>query len=139
MAGIDINTILNAIPEDKKVKGLQKLGQILIQKGRANYRPSESKLTSPLSTIKSGTLQTTKSTSTLSDVLQQANKAKLRNDFIFGNEYGLEFEDEEIKREEEESEASWQKKSDSDDSDDFQKPVDFGIDKETSFKLDKLN
>ena len=33
MAGIDINTILNAIPEDKKVKGLQKLGQILIQKG----------------------------------------------------------------------------------------------------------
>jgi methyl-accepting chemotaxis protein len=33
MAGIDIDTILNAIPEDKKVKGLQKLGQILIQKG----------------------------------------------------------------------------------------------------------
>ena len=33
MAGIDINTILNAIPEDKKVKGLQKLGQILVQKG----------------------------------------------------------------------------------------------------------
>jgi hypothetical protein len=33
MAGIDINTILNAIPEDRKVKGLQKLGQILIQKG----------------------------------------------------------------------------------------------------------
>ena len=33
MAGIDIDTILNAIPGDKKVKGLQKLGQILIQKG----------------------------------------------------------------------------------------------------------
>ena len=33
MAGIDINTILNAIPEDRKTKGLQKLGQILIQKG----------------------------------------------------------------------------------------------------------
>ena len=33
MAGIDINTILGAIPEDRKVKGLQKLGQILIQKG----------------------------------------------------------------------------------------------------------
>jgi len=33
MAGIDINTILGAIPEDKKVKGLQKLGQVLIQKG----------------------------------------------------------------------------------------------------------
>ena len=33
MAGIDINTILSALPEDRKVKGLQKLGQILIQKG----------------------------------------------------------------------------------------------------------
>ena len=33
MAGIDINTILNSLPEDRKVKGLQKLGQILIQKG----------------------------------------------------------------------------------------------------------
>lgn len=33
MAGIDINTILNAIPEDRKIKGLQKMGQILIQKG----------------------------------------------------------------------------------------------------------
>ena len=33
MAGIDINTILSALPEDKKVKGLQKLGQLLIQKG----------------------------------------------------------------------------------------------------------
>jgi hypothetical protein len=33
MAGIDINTILDALPEDKKVKGLQKLGQLLIQKG----------------------------------------------------------------------------------------------------------
>jgi hypothetical protein len=33
MAGIDINTILSAIPEDRKTKGLQKMGQILIQKG----------------------------------------------------------------------------------------------------------
>ncbi len=33
MAGIDINTILGSIPEDRKVKGLQKLGQTLIQKG----------------------------------------------------------------------------------------------------------
>jgi hypothetical protein len=33
MAGIDIDTILNAIPEDRRVKGLQKLGQLLIQKG----------------------------------------------------------------------------------------------------------
>jgi hypothetical protein len=33
MAGIDINTILEAIPEDRKIKGLQKLGQLLIQKG----------------------------------------------------------------------------------------------------------
>ena len=33
MAGIDITTILDSIPEDRKVKGLQKLGQILMQKG----------------------------------------------------------------------------------------------------------
>jgi hypothetical protein len=33
MAGIDITTILDSIPKDRKVKGLQKLGQILIQKG----------------------------------------------------------------------------------------------------------
>ena len=33
MAGIDITTILSSVPEDRKVKGLQKLGQILIQKG----------------------------------------------------------------------------------------------------------
>jgi hypothetical protein len=33
MAGIDINTILDALPEGKKIKGLQKLGQLLIQKG----------------------------------------------------------------------------------------------------------
>jgi hypothetical protein len=61
--------------------------------------------------------------------------------------------DEEDEDEEEESEASWQKKSAragggggaegagsaDESSDDFQKPVDFGIDKETSMKLDKLN
>lgn len=33
MAGIDINTIINAIPKERRIKGLQKLGQILIQKG----------------------------------------------------------------------------------------------------------
>jgi len=42
--------------------------------------------------------------------------------------------------EEEESEPSWQKKSGSEDSSDsFRKPVDFGIDKDISTKLDKLN
>ena len=42
--------------------------------------------------------------------------------------------------EDEESEPSWQKKSGSEDSSDgFHKPVDFGIDRETSIKLDKLN
>ena len=41
----------------------------------------------------------------------------------------------------EHSELSWRKKSgsDEDNSDSFAKPVDFGIDKETSIKLDKLN
>ena len=33
MAGIDINTILSAIPQDRRITGLQKLGQLLIQKG----------------------------------------------------------------------------------------------------------
>ena len=45
-----------------------------------------------------------------------------------------EFEDEDDK---EESSPSW-KKSGSEDSDDFQKPVDFGIDKETSLKIANL-
>lgn len=104
--------------------------------GKANYRPSETKTHSPFGTMKSGT---SKSTSTLSDVLNNVNKNKLKTDFIFANDYGIEFE-EELKRDmEEDSEASWKKKSDSDDSDDFRKPVDFGIDKETSIKLDKLN
>jgi len=44
MAGIDINTILSAIPQDRKIKGLQKLGQLLIQKGTE----LEDQLISPL-------------------------------------------------------------------------------------------
>ncbi|CAF0774233.1 unnamed protein product [Brachionus calyciflorus] len=107
------------------------------QKGKLNYRPTD-KLTSPSSTL----TKTAKSTSTLSDVINNANnKTKLKNDFIFANEFGIEFEDEDLKKkdDDDESEASWQKKSDSEDSDDFRKPVDFGIDRETSFKLDKLN
>jgi len=48
--------------------------------------------------------------------------------------------EEEEEEEDEESEPSWQKKSGSDDSSDsFRKPVDFGIDKDISTKLDKLN
>lgn len=106
--------------------------------GKANYHPSESKIQSLFGTMnmKSGT---SKSTSTLSDVLNNVNKNKLKNDFVFANDYGIEFE-EEIKQElEDDSETSWKKKSESDDSDDFRKPVDFGIDKETSIKLDKLS
>lgn len=117
----------NLVIEERKIVKLN---------GKANYRPSESKIQSPIGTIKNGT---SKSTSTLSDVLNNVNKKKFKNDFVFANDYGIEFE-EEIKRElEEDSEASWKKKSESDDSDDFRKPVDFGIDKETSIKLDKLN
>lgn len=33
MAGIDLNTILNAIPEEQKVKGKQKYGQLVLDKG----------------------------------------------------------------------------------------------------------
>jgi len=46
MAGIDINTILSALPEDKKVKGLQKLGQLLIQKGTELENQLPSSITS---------------------------------------------------------------------------------------------
>ena len=50
--------------------------------------------------------------------------------------------DDEEEEEEEESEPSWEKKSgdgSEDSSDDFRKPVDFGIEKDVSLKLDKLN
>ena len=54
MAGIDINTILNAIPEDRKVKGLPKLGQILIQKGTELENQIPSSLTSLISQFTPG-------------------------------------------------------------------------------------
>ena len=54
MAGIDINTILNALPEDKKVKGLQKLGQILIQKGTELENQIPSSITSLVSQFTPG-------------------------------------------------------------------------------------
>jgi hypothetical protein len=54
MAGIDINTILDAIPEDRKVKGLQKLGQILVQKGTELESQLPSSITSLTSQFTSG-------------------------------------------------------------------------------------
>ena len=45
---------------------------------------------------------------------------------------------EDDEEEDEEEEASWQKKSGSESSDGFHKPVDFGIEKEVSLKLDRL-
>jgi hypothetical protein len=54
MAGIDINTILNAIPEDRRVKGLQKLGQILIQKGTELDSQLPSSITSLVSQFTPG-------------------------------------------------------------------------------------
>jgi hypothetical protein len=50
MAGIDINTITNAIPKDRQIKGLPKLGQLLIQKATE----LESQIIGPLSTLKAG-------------------------------------------------------------------------------------
>jgi hypothetical protein len=54
MAGIDINTILDAIPEDRKVKGLQKLGQILVQKGTELESQLPSSITSLISQFTPG-------------------------------------------------------------------------------------
>jgi len=50
MAGIDINTITNAIPKDRQIKGLPKLGQLLIQKATE----LESQIIGPLNTLKAG-------------------------------------------------------------------------------------
>lgn len=170
--------------------------KILFEKGRENYKPpSGDTLTrqpSPTKQTKSpaDTLRgTTKSTSTISELVNGANKRSesqsrqnIRGDYELYDTRDLanvEYEEEEEEEEEndedkqrddyadennrfdkrnkpaknrnaarhdvddedeEESEASWQKKSlGSEDSDDFQKPVDFGIDRETSMKLDKLN
>jgi hypothetical protein len=68
------------------------------------------------------------------DELDQSKKKKVPSmpNLIRDNEANNE--------DDEESEPSWQKKSGSDDSSDgFRKPIDFGIDKETSLNLDKLN
>lgn len=104
-------------------------------------------------------ISTMKSTSSISDLIGTNKNLKsslknMRSDFgIFDSrELGaVEFEEEKSRlngnndedeedEEDEESEPSWQKKSGSDDSSDsFRKPVDFGIDKDISTKLDKLN
>lgn len=139
--------------------------KVSLEKGKENYKPppvenrSPTKGLSPSNTLRnsnklaqsSNGISTTKSTSTISEVLNEKNqmKNKLRNDFALFDtrELGnVEFEEENDQKykdnddEDEESEPSWQKKSGSDESSDgFHKPVDFGIDKETSYKLDKLN
>ena len=104
-------------------------------------------------------ISTLRSTSSISDLIGSNKNLKsslknMRGDFgVFDTrELGtVEFEEEksrlngnneeeEEEEEDEESEPSWQKKSGSDDSSDsFRKPVDFGIDKDISTKLDKLN
>ena len=150
--------------EDYKKMVLQER-KVLQEKGKDNYKPPPlesrmpNKAPSPGSTLKnsnklqsSNGISTTKSTSTISEVLNEKNQPKnnLRSDFalfdtkdlgnvVFEEENDQKFKDDD--EEEEESEPSWQKKSESDEesSDGFHKPVDFGIDKETSFKLDKLN
>jgi hypothetical protein len=134
-----------------------------MENGRENYRPptaenrqsSPTKGRSPGSTLKNSQningLSTTKSTSTISDVINEKGgklKKSLRGDLgLFDTKDigNVEFEEENDQKlkeddEEDESEPSWQKKSGSEDSSDgFHKPVDFGIDRETSIKLDKLN
>ena len=155
---LNSNTIISIIINNRK---------ILMENGRENYKPSTTEISrqpsptkgrSPGSTLKNSQnvngLSTTKSTSTISDILNEKGgkmpeiiKKGLRDDLgLFDTkEIGnVEFEEENDQRlkddEDEESEPSWQKKSGSEDSSDgFHKPVDFGIDRETSIKLDKLN
>jgi len=123
--------------------------------------PVKGRRSPALGTLKNSTpllnnISTMKSTSTISEIIngkQNTLKNSMRNmrsDFgLFDSkEMGVvEFEEEQeskaargVESEDEESEPSWQKKSGSEDSSDsFRKPVDFGIDKDISTKLDKLN
>lgn len=126
--------------------------------------PTKGRRSPALGTLKNTTpllngISTMKSTSTISEIIHGKNQLKssmknMRSDFgLFDSkELGtVEFEEELESRankvnydddeESEESEPSWQKKSGSgdDSSDSFRKPVDFGIDKDISTKLDKLN
>lgn len=141
---------------------------MLEEKGPENYKPPpmESRQPSPTKGFRSpgNTLRnsaqftgTSKSTSTISDVLNSRQQKGANNSTLRANEIGLydtkdlanvEFEEEDLDKlkdeEEDEEEASWQKKSGESDggddsSDGFRKPVDFGIEKEISYKLDKLN
>ena len=138
--------------------------KILLEKGKDYKQPSsdDPRLIptninrSPPTTLKpSSGVSTVKSTSTLSDLLNgkmTIDKKGLRNDFAMYDTRDLgnvEFEEEkELKVKDDgnyeddyESDHSSKSKSGSEDdsSDGFKKPVDFGIDKETSMKLDKLN
>lgn len=132
-----------------------------MESGKSNYKQpnSENRQPSPNKGRKSpyGTLRgsaslnsTNKNNSTISELNNtklNTYKNNLRNDYglIDTKEIGIvEYEEENDRKfkqeDDEESVASWQKKSESDESSDsFRKPVDFGIDKETSFKLDRLN
>jgi hypothetical protein len=147
------------IEERQKLKSLGK-------KSYRPQSISPVKTISPANTLKgsnkfvSTSLNTIKSTSEISDVLVGKNKQSQENNrreimideskelgYIESDEEGegdeingrknngyYENEDDDDK---EESSPSW-KKSGSEDSDDFQKPVDFGIEKETSLKIANL-
>jgi len=54
MAGIDIKLIQNSIPEDRKIKGLQKLGILLIQKGSELESQSLAPLQNIIGSLSSG-------------------------------------------------------------------------------------
>jgi hypothetical protein len=125
----------------------------LIEQGD-NYKPSHDRRTSPLNTKTRDSFQNS-STNLRNDynlldgtasvnIMQYEEENDNNYKFKDNNEEEEEEIDEEINDknddEDEQSDASWKKKSiSSEDSSDFQKPVDFGIDRETSMKLDKLN
>ena len=133
--------------------------KILNEKGADEYKQPEADdprlsatkgTRSPPATLKAtSAMSTAKSTSTLSEVVKNTNNKvtkNLRNDFgaydtrDIGN---VEFEEENDEKEDEEDEEgdeSEKSKSGSEDSSDgFKKPIDFGIDKQTSLHIDKLD
>lgn len=145
----------------------QKLKLLGKKNYRPQQNISPTKTISPANTLKgsnkfvgmSTSLNTIKSTSEISDVLGGKNKPSQENNRrelmidetkelgyiesdeeedaeVNGRKNNRYYEEDEDDKEE--SSPSW-KKSGSEDSDDFQKPVDFGIEKETSLKIANLH
>lgn len=154
-------------PYDEFYKNLvREERKIIADVGLANYKPPPSddprlvpyKLKSPLNTLKpSSGISTTTLSGEMQQQQQEMRRSLLRNEIDSGRELtNVEYEEDQQQQQQQqqdeqdnveyeddyESDESAKSKSDEDDddsSDGFKKPVDFGIEKELSIKLDRLN